>query len=38
MLVGQACRQFEWWTGRRADPAVMMMAARAFVADVTRQS
>jgi shikimate dehydrogenase len=38
MLVGQACLQFEWWTGRRADPAVMMMAARAFVADVTRQS
>jgi 3-dehydroquinate dehydratase/shikimate dehydrogenase len=38
MLVGQACLQFEWWTGRRADPAVMMAAARAFVADVTRQS
>jgi shikimate 5-dehydrogenase len=38
MLVGQACLQFEWWTGRRADPAVMMTAARAFVADVTRQS
>jgi shikimate dehydrogenase len=31
MLVGQAARQFEWWTGRRPSPAVMRAAARAFV-------
>jgi shikimate dehydrogenase len=28
MLVAQAERQFEWWTGRRADPGVMLAAAR----------
>lgn len=31
MLVGQAARQFEWWTGRAADRDVMRDAARAFV-------
>jgi 3-dehydroquinate dehydratase / shikimate dehydrogenase len=31
MLVAQACLQFEWWTGHRADPAVMATAARAFI-------
>ncbi len=32
MLVAQACRQFEWWTGRAAPAAVMEQAARAFLA------
>jgi shikimate 5-dehydrogenase len=27
MLVGQAQRQFEWWTGERIDPQVMRDAA-----------
>jgi shikimate 5-dehydrogenase len=27
MLVAQAARQFEWWTGRRAPVAVMREAA-----------
>jgi 3-dehydroquinate dehydratase/shikimate dehydrogenase len=31
MLVGQACLQFEWWTRRRADAAVMTEAARRFI-------
>jgi shikimate dehydrogenase len=31
MLVGQACHQFEWWTGRPAPKAVMARAAREFV-------
>ena len=31
MLVGQACAQFEWWTGRAAPAAAMEKAARAFV-------
>jgi 3-dehydroquinate dehydratase / shikimate dehydrogenase len=31
MLVAQACRQFEWWTGRDAPREVMAGAARAFV-------
>jgi 3-dehydroquinate dehydratase/shikimate dehydrogenase len=33
MLVGQACQQFEWWTGRPAPKAVMARAAREFVND-----
>lgn len=32
MLVGQACHQFEWWTGRTAPRDVMAEAARAFLA------
>ena len=32
MLVGQACLQFEWWTGRSAPRDVMMAAARRFLA------
>jgi shikimate dehydrogenase len=32
MLVGQACHQFEWWTGRPAPREVMTEAARAFLA------
>jgi 3-dehydroquinate dehydratase/shikimate dehydrogenase len=31
MLIGQACAQFEWWTGRRAPAAAMEEGARAFV-------
>lgn len=31
MLVGQACHQFEWWTGRTAPREVMAEAARAFL-------
>jgi 3-dehydroquinate dehydratase/shikimate dehydrogenase len=33
MLVGQAQRQFEWWTGTRADAQVMADAALAALAD-----
>jgi len=36
MLVAQACLQFEWWTGHRADPAVMTRAARAFIGESQR--
>jgi 3-dehydroquinate dehydratase/shikimate dehydrogenase len=32
MLVGQAVRQSEWWTGRTPPPAVMTEAARAWIA------
>jgi len=32
MLVGQACHQFEWWTGRQAPYAVMAEAAERFIA------
>ena len=32
MLVGQAQRQFEWWTGKPADPQVMRDAALAALA------
>ena len=32
MLVGQAVRQSEWWTGRTPSPAVMTEAARAWIA------
>jgi shikimate dehydrogenase len=28
MLVAQAERQFEWWTGQRPEPGVMGAAAR----------
>ena len=28
MLVAQAERQFEWWTGRKPEPGVMEAAAR----------
>lgn len=31
MLVGQACLQFEWWTGQTAPRDVMMAAARRFL-------
>jgi 3-dehydroquinate dehydratase/shikimate dehydrogenase len=31
MLVGQACLQFEWWTGREAPRAVMAAAADEFI-------
>jgi shikimate 5-dehydrogenase len=31
MLVGQACLQFEWWTGREAPADVMAAAAEAFI-------
>jgi shikimate dehydrogenase len=31
MLVGQAARQFEWWTGQQADTQVMREAARAWI-------
>jgi 3-dehydroquinate dehydratase/shikimate dehydrogenase len=31
MLIGQACRQFEWWTGQRAPRAVMERAAVEFL-------
>ena len=31
MLVGQACHQFEWWTGRTAPRDVMADAARKFL-------
>jgi 3-dehydroquinate dehydratase / shikimate dehydrogenase len=31
MLVGQACLQFEWWTGREAPAGVMEAAADAFI-------
>jgi 3-dehydroquinate dehydratase/shikimate dehydrogenase len=36
MLVGQACLQFEWWTGQRADPQVMTEAARRFIGQSQR--
>ncbi|MEO8481770.1 MAG: type I 3-dehydroquinate dehydratase [Acidobacteriota bacterium] len=36
MLVGQACLQFEWWTGHRADPQVMTEAARRFIGQAQR--
>jgi 3-dehydroquinate dehydratase/shikimate dehydrogenase len=31
MLVGQACHQFEWWTGRTAPREIMADAARRFL-------
>jgi 3-dehydroquinate dehydratase / shikimate dehydrogenase len=33
MLVAQAQRQFEWWTGRRPDAAVMLAAAERRLAE-----
>lgn len=36
MLVGQACLQFEWWTGHAADPQVMTGAARRFIGQAQR--
>jgi len=38
MLVGQACRQFEWWTGGAAPHQVMHEAAEAFVMGEVRRS
>lgn len=38
MLVGQACLQFEWWTGRPAPRDIMHRAAEAFVARAQEQS
>lgn len=35
MLVGQAARQFEWWTGQPADVPVMRDAARRYVREMT---
>ena len=35
MLVGQAVRQSEWWTGRTPPPAVMTEAARAWIMAAT---
>jgi len=32
MLVGQACHQFSWWTGKPAPASVMAEAAEAFIA------
>ncbi len=31
MLVAQASRQFEWWTGTRVEPGVFMRAAQEFI-------
>jgi 3-dehydroquinate dehydratase/shikimate dehydrogenase len=36
MLVGQACLQFDWWTGHRAEPGVMIEAARRFIGQARR--
>jgi shikimate 5-dehydrogenase len=36
MLVGQACLQFEWWTGRTAPRDLMAAAARQFL--ISRQA
>jgi len=38
MLVGQACHQFEWWTGRTAPKPVMARAAREFVNSLREES
>jgi len=38
MLVGQACRQFEWWTGHAAPKALMARVAREFVNDLHHES
>jgi 3-dehydroquinate dehydratase / shikimate dehydrogenase len=38
MLVAQAQRQFEWWTGLRASATVMREAARAALAGLALQS
>ena len=35
MLVGQACLQFEFWTGRQAPREVMDLAARSYVASAS---
>lgn len=35
MLVGQAARQFEWWTGQQADVPAMRDAARRCVREMT---
>jgi 3-dehydroquinate dehydratase/shikimate dehydrogenase len=37
MLVAQAARQFQWWTGREPSTAVMHEAAARFIAKVTGQ-
>jgi 3-dehydroquinate dehydratase/shikimate dehydrogenase len=37
MLVGQACRQFEWWMGRTAPKGVMARAAREFINDLRNE-
>jgi shikimate dehydrogenase len=36
MLVAQAERQFEWWTGCQPEPGVMADAIRRKMADVER--
>ncbi len=38
MLVGQACHQFTWWTGRHAPATTMEAGARAFLADAQRRT
>jgi 3-dehydroquinate dehydratase/shikimate dehydrogenase len=37
MLIGQACRQFEWWTGQRAPRAAMEQAAMEFLGEDRRE-
>lgn len=38
MLVGQACHQFTWWTGRDAPATTMEAGARAFLAGAQRRA
>ena len=38
MLIGQACRQFEWWTGQTAPRESMWRAAHTFVTREVRES
>ncbi len=38
MLVGQACLQFEWWTGRPAPREIMRRAAQRFVTEENHEA
>ncbi len=38
MLVGQACHQLKWWTGRDAPATTMEAGARAFLAGAQRRA